>query len=599
MFKSQSFTALMPGKFYHVRPWISKNASYAFFHGEEEHVLTNPEPPTNIVVGNRTSLGYSNCTWTNGTCFEVGSTTAIFKHPTAAISDPDDPANQQYKIWEGTGTWANLSLGAESCYLSFFSNITRTEDGTTLTEYSLSGPANYTTAGELAYNVKILREKKLWGLATMPAAPNYCTIEFLTKDGVTNYMNASVTLNSFSVLCDKSDLVTFRFWYGSFESNITWIERNHLIPETNLSSDRNVNIYIPNVPAGFGSTKGEAKPVTIFLQDRTYGKFSVAKYAKCWILANGSKTFTGTEIHSDYVQADYGIRTYLVVGDQYAFYAESDDLARVRLGSLIIFDDTYNIDVTETSIENVSWQSIISLVPNWNGNNLRAWLNDSTSGLSRVIFHVFDKNGNAIDNHTYTGSNCWKILYTYGTGDANRSMYYANVVMKYDKGTTHWNSSAWIFWNAETSGIEVDMPALDRMLNATIGPSPVYINTDSGEVTIPYTTLIMAGIVVMMFFVFRPEHVGFAIIFIGSVLAILRLIGMVTEALLPSLTIVTIILIGVLVFLILRGGTGQTVETYVEKGTDRIITYKAPKGLSSGIQKRKKSGGFGFKRRKI
>jgi len=249
-----------------------------------------------------------------------------------------------------------------------------------------------------------------------------------------------------------------------------------------------------------------------------------------------------------------------------------------RLGSLIIFDDAYTIDVTTTNVQNISWTSYIKITTGWTAST-QIWsnVNDTTSGLQSIKITLYSSTGTVLKTQTIVGSACWHpapsgFTFKYDTGSSKRTFYYANFVMTYSKGATQWTSSAFIFWNPEDSGTTVDMSVIDALFNATIGPSPVYIPAGGGEpeVVVPYSTLILAGIVIMFFFLFRPENAAFAVFLIAAVLGVSRVIGLVTESIMPVASIAIIALLGALLYIIFRGDSEQPdARDYREKIMDK------------------------------
>lgn len=308
-FKHYTFTGLLPGKFYHVRPWILKNSSYSVTTGTELHFMTNPTPISNLINISRDSNGNTALTWTKGTGFDTVRT-VIFKSLTGYVANPY--ASTETKIYNDTGNAAVLALGSEKCYLTIYSFVGKTEDGAYLEKYSLNSTTLLDLPGSLKYHVNISNEKTPFGKnGTAPA--NYwnthtSSLEATGVDGEVNYLNYGIQSNSISVTCNDSALLTFRLNVNGTgpKDNTTMFERNHIIPITTVATDRNMTIYVPNVKVG--TAKGQTKPVTIFLRDRTGGLYTLDQHPQIFIYANGEKNYASKDardIHSDYVQADY------------------------------------------------------------------------------------------------------------------------------------------------------------------------------------------------------------------------------------------------------------------------------------------------------
>lgn len=551
------FTNLMPGKFYHVRGWVCKNDSYPLVHGNEAYFLTNPLPPTNLTEMSR-DANNTVLNWTKGESNESNLLTVVFKSNTGYVSDPEIPGDAII-IYNGTANETTVTTGAETCYFTAFAFLQREENGNNLSQWSYQSDTLLSTAGALDYTVRLFNEKGVGSLTV--SATNWAGYEFSTKDHVVNYMGNSSSCN-FTVICNKSDILTIRYQKSTGEI----IERCLQLPESNSSADRVLDVYIPEVANGTG--KGYTRPVTIHFVDYT-GRFNVETYGVGVI--KKSKDNATIIVHSDYVQADNAIRTYLIMGDQYYFYAKSDELEETRLGGLLIYDDDYTIDVTSDPITNDTWRGYVSLTSGWSGasgevKTLWIILKDSTQGLYETTVRLFDSEGTEKSNIVYTASGAIKSYnfnFTYATGEINKSAYYANIYMKYHKNKVWWNDSTNYFWYTDISGIEVDIDQLNDMLTDILGPSPVYIPaTDSTpETVIPYGTLVASAIIVMFLFIFKTDA-GFAIIIMGVVTGILRLIGILSEATLSDGVIGIIILIGILlsVFLIKRKHSAKPEE---------------------------------------
>lgn len=541
---------LMPGKFYHFRAWLHKNDTYPFVHGPEDYFLTRPDAPEYLLESNRTAYN-TTLVWENGTCFEEGCKTVIFKSTTGYVTDPLSPGDATI-VYNATGSEGNstvIETGSEVAYYTAYSFIQREEDGENLSQwsydYSTFGPS---TPPLLDYTVNIYNEKFPFDLATVDEN-NWVSYEFATKDHVPILMG-NATSNPFTVYCDAADLLTLRFINSSaYDWDGSVIERCYYIPTSNSTEDRNITAYKTNVDVG--TSKGQAKETVFSYVDFT-GFFTPQDYG-IGIIKKSIENETVT-IHSDYIQADKSIRTYLCQGDQYYFYAQSDELEQIRLGGIIIFEDDYTLDVKEESITNDTWRGFVDFTSGWageSGETKTLWLKvtDSTQGLYNTRVKLYDSDGVLKDSATYT-SNAYNFNYTYDTGVLNKTVHWANVYMQYHKGKLWWNDSTNYFWSTEDFGIEVDMATLDGLLNDSIGLSPLYIpaTDEEEEVIVPYTVLIVTGIAIAFFFLFQPAHSAFALFFMGVILGILKLLGVISEAILPATVIAGIVVIGILLY---------------------------------------------------
>lgn len=553
------FTGLEPGKFYHLRGWICKNDSYPFIHGTEDYFLTKPDAPEHLIVSNRTAYN-TTLMWENGTCSEEGMRTVVFKSTDSNnpyVTDPTSPGDAVivYNATGSEGNFTTIDTGSEIAWYTAYSFIQREENSENLSMWSHDYSTNYSLPPLMDYTVYVYKEKWPYDLATV-SGTNLISYEFATKDHVPILMG-NTTSNPFTVYCNQSDLLTIRFinttvnnWNGSV------IERCYWIPISDNSSDRNISVYKPN--ADVGENRGNAKEVIFSYVDFT-GYFTAQDYA-IGIIRKSVENETVT-IHSDYIQADNAIRTYLVQGDQYYFYARSDDLDEIRLGGIIIFEDEYTLEVRPDSITNNTWRSYVTIDSGWSGlsgENKTIWLRltDSNQGLYSTTVRLYNASGTLLQTKVYT-STAYNFNYTYNTGAQNKSVYWANIYMKYHKGKLWWNDSTNYFWSTDKEGIEVDMPTLDGLINGSIGLSPLYIPaTDTEEeVIIPWGTIIVTGIAISFFFLFQPEHSAFALIFMGAILGLLKLLGMVSESMLSVGVIGLIIAIGVILYIYFSGFT--------------------------------------------
>ncbi|GAH36770.1 unnamed protein product, partial [marine sediment metagenome] len=274
------------------------------------------------------------------------------------------------------------------------------------------------------------------------------------------------------------------------------------------------------------------------------------------------------EVHSDYLQADKTIKTFLITGDQYYLYASSDSLGEIRLGGIIMLGEKiYPLTVSTESITNDTWRGYVTLTSGWDGasgesKTLWLFLNDESQGLYSTTLRLYDEDGTNVDTATY---DTYSFNYSYNTGLVNRTVHWASIYMRYHKGNLWWNDSTNFFWSSEGSGIEVDMATLDGLLNGSIGASPLYIpGSDSEEeIVVPYGVLILTGVIITFLFIFSPQHSAFALFFLGIVCGILKLLAIVSEAILPTTAVIGVIILGILLYLyhtkkLEKGGSNES-----------------------------------------
>jgi len=586
MYESHWFTGLEPGKFYHLRGWITGEEVYPFVHGVEDHWITEPDAPEHLIVSNRTAFN-TTLMWENGTCFEEGCKTVIFKSTDPDNKWVDDPlspgdAVEVYNATGSEGNFTTIETGSEVAYYTAYSYIEREESGVNLSDWSRLYSTNESYPPTLDYTIYIYNEKPTFGLSTVNGY-NAVSYELATKDHEPILMGTTYD-NPFTVYCNQSDLLTIRFLNTTEHNwNNSEIERCYWIPISNSSEDRNISVYKPN--KDIGVNRSDAKKIVLFYSDYT-GYFTPADYG-IGIIRKSIENETVT-IHSDYIQADRALRTYLCQGDQYYFYARSDELEEIRLGGVIMFEDEYTLEVTRESITNNTWRSFVTINSGWAGESGEAksiWLSlqDKTQGLYYTGVKLYNASGTLITEVPYIFPFAYEFNFTYNTGDVNRSVYWANIYMKYHKGKLWWNDSTNYFWSTEYYGTEVDMATLDGLLNSSIGLSPLYIPaTDTTEeIVIPWGVIIVTGIAISFFFLFKPEHSAFALMFMGAILGLLNLLGMITDAILPISVVGLIIAIGVLLYLLKADFTFWGTESKVEKEI-RVA--------SRGPEKKKKGG---------
>jgi len=555
-----AFSGLTPGKFYHIRGWEIKNASYPFVFGNEVHVLTTPEAPTNNYVYSRDSQ-QTILNWTLGSCFEANQRTVIFSSETGYVTDPTNPGDASI-FYNGTGTSYTGLTGTLDLKFTYYTYIQATEDGVTLTKWSQNYATNESTSPPVSYNVVLLNEVTPFGNCT-PLAISY---QFSNKDGTINFMGGGIT-NPFGAYCNASDVFTVKY-------NATGVERSVLITHSLNSSDNNISVYMPNVAVG--TTVGTSQAVRISFIDHT-GDFTVAKYAAGIIY----KKINNQTVMADanYVQADVSLRTYLISGDTYSFAAKSDYLSEMALGDITILpnQDYYVIDVSP-QINSNDWRNYITVTTSWLGNttsekSLYLSLDDSSQGLYNMSLSLYSPSGLI---ETIYPSPAYHFDFTYPTGSVNKSSYWVVLNMKYHNSYGYATGTTTYFWNTDKSGIEVDMDTLDLYLTETIGPSPVYVPTSGGgEITVPYSILIVSAISIVFFFLFPPEYAAFTVILMGFILAITRIMGLVSSAIMSDAAIGVIFLLGALLYLVFKEVSigRERIDTIERKTWEKIGQY--------------------------
>lgn len=539
---STLITGLTPGKFYHLRGWLTR-PGYTLHQGYERHFISYPLPPLNLEINTR-DANESIVNWTIQPGFDTVNVT-VWKSTTGYVLDPDSPHADARIIYDGSINTTTNQTGAENLYITAWAYCEKTEDGEYLKEWSLTPAQNYSSSTLLDYTVNIYNETQPFGPMVF-GGDSYYEYEFATRDHEVRRTSYNSTLSTFTVNCNQSDIFTIRWHRGS---NV-WIERNYHIPYSDSSADRTINVYLPNVAVG--TAKGQTRPVDI----RFSGSIDINDYP-IGIIRKSRDNTTAT-VHSDYLQADKVLRTHLITGDQYYFYYKSDSISETRLGGILIYNTSYTVEVFSDPVENRSWTSDVTIQPGWIGDptqtkTVALWINNTAGGLYRVDVNLTNlTSGNIVKYQGYTGTSCRKITFLYDTTSVEKGRYYANIKMFYYKDRLWWNASVNYFWDPSTSGIEVDMGAFEDLITKALGPSPLYIPaTDTeDEIIVPYTTIVITVICFLFFFLFKAHYAAFAVFLIAFVLALMRMFGILPETILSNEAIGVIAIVGILLYLV-------------------------------------------------
>jgi hypothetical protein len=188
------------------------------------------------------------------------------------------------------------------------------------------------------------------------------------------------------------------------------------------------------------------------------------------------------------------------------------------------------------------------------GNNLWANITNSDHGLYDVKVYLYDSNAPLVQKDYQTSPSIpyptpWSVHYNYA--NSTTGTWFAYIYMKYHKGTSWWSASTVVYWRPLSTGI-VDMSDFENLMTQILGDSPVYIEGVGGapDVVVPYGTLLVTCILIVFFFIFQAKFVGFAAFFMAVLSGLLRSMGLLTEAMMPDVSIAAIAIIGVILMMV-------------------------------------------------
>ena len=266
-----------------------------------------------------------------------------------------------------------------------------------------------------------------------------------------------------------------------------------------------------------------------------------------------------TEISDGYTDANGGFVAYLIPSRLYKVFLSKDTfISSIQnlLPDPIFYGDnyptTYYLYESDTALNQLMNNIVLTVVPTY-----------TSFESSFTIFYNISSSDSMLQWYTAsfyfynTTTDTWVLLFT-----SNFSSTIGGSISYVVPNST---GSYKICYGFKKTGFDLYMSnsqyysiwyylvgptGLDDLLNHTIGYSPVYVHTSTGDVVVSWTALITAVGMLFVLFTFSPKFAGLGVMALGAVLGFCKgPLGFIPDSLLSYVAIGAIIILGFLMII--------------------------------------------------